>query len=143
MSIINLKNIELNNIINLDNSILTIKELLNSINYNLDNLYIDRFWDSIQNDKWIYLDNELILWLEYKDMKIGKEKIIKFLKRHFIENEDYKILNHTEFNINNFCFTAAEEQNLNEEKRGVRNNNLIFFYFILEFCIILLYKIIR
>ena len=36
MSIINLKNIELNNIINIDNSILTIKELLNKINYNLD-----------------------------------------------------------------------------------------------------------
>ena len=33
MSIINLKNIELNNIINLDNSILTIKEILYKINY--------------------------------------------------------------------------------------------------------------
>ena len=75
------------------------------INYNLDNLYIDRFWNNIQNDKWIYLDNELILWLEYKDIKIGKEKIIKFLKCNFQDIEDYKILHHTEFDINNFCFT--------------------------------------
>ena len=125
MSIINLKNIELNNIINLDNSILTIKELLYKINYNLDNLYIDRFWNNIQNDKWIYLDNELILWLEYKDIKIGKEKIIKFLKCNFQDIEDYKILHHTEFDINNFCFTGAVEQNINEEKRGAHNKQYI------------------
>jgi uncharacterized C2H2 Zn-finger protein len=125
MSIINLKNIELNNIINLNNSILTIKELLNKINYNLDNLYIDRFWNSIQDDKWIYLDNDLILWLDYKDIKIGKEKIIKFLKLHFKDFEDYKILNNSQFNINNFCFTGVVEQNINEEKRGAHNKQYI------------------
>ena len=125
MSIINLKNIDLNTIIKQDFKLLTIKELLNKINYNLNNIYIDRFWYSIKDDKWIYLDNELILWLEYKDVKIGKEKIIKFLKLHFQDNEDYKILNNTQFDINNFCFTGAEEQNINEEKRGAHNKQYI------------------
>ena len=43
MSIINLKNIDLNTIIKQDFKLLTIKELLNKINYNLNNIYIDRF----------------------------------------------------------------------------------------------------
>ena len=124
MSIINLKNVDLTSIIH-NNELLTIKELLYKINYKLDNLYIDRFWNSIQDDKWIYLDNDLILWLEYKDIKIGKEKIIKFLKCNFQDIEDYKILHHTEFDINNFCFTGAVEQNINEEKRGAHNKQYI------------------
>lgn len=55
----------------------------------------------------ILLKDNLILWLEYKDVKIGKEKIIKFLKLHFQDNEDYKILN------------------INEEKRGAHNKQYI------------------
>ena len=83
MSSIILKNINIKDVINTNSQLLTIKELLSSINYNLDNIYIDRFWYSIQDDNWIYLDNELILWLEYKDMTRGKEKIIKFFKKKF------------------------------------------------------------
>jgi hypothetical protein len=124
-SIINLKNIDLTNLINQNKQLLTVKELLNTINYNTDNLYIDRFWDSIKDDKWIYLDNELILWLEYKDIKRGKEFIIRLLKRNFIENEDYKILDNNEFDINNFCSTMMVEQNYEEEKRGAHNKQYI------------------
>ena len=72
MSIINLKNIDLANLINQNKQLLTVKELLNTINYNTDNLYIDRFWDSIKDDKWIYLDNELILGLNIKILNVEK-----------------------------------------------------------------------
>ena len=138
MSLNTLKNTNINKLINNDTNMLTIKELLNKINYNYNNIYIDKFWDNIENDKWIYIDTEIILWMEYKDVNIGKEKIIKFLKSNFLENEDYKILSNSEFDINNFCFTATEEQNITEETRGgsdktnfdkfynnIVNNNLI------------------
>jgi len=118
-------NFKYSDLINSNNKLLTIKEFLISIGYNTDNLYIDKFWDSIQDDKWIYLDRELILWLEYKDIKVGKEKIIKFLKRYFTEDDDYKILNNEKFDINNFCFTRAEKQNYEEEKRGAHNKQYI------------------
>jgi len=124
-SIINFKNIDLTKLINQNKQLLTVKELLNTINYNTDNLYIDRFWDSIKDDKWIYLDNELILWLEYKEINKGKEKIIKFLKRFFQEKIDYKLLNHNEFNIKDFCSPALGEQNYEEEKRGAHNKQYI------------------
>ena len=80
MNSIILKNLDLTEIIK-NNSLLTIKELLNKVNYNLDNLFIDRFWNNIKDDKWIYLDNDLILWLGYKDIKHGKEQIIKLIKK--------------------------------------------------------------
>ena len=102
MNTITLKNINIQDLAKNNNNLLTVKELLNKCNYNLDNIYIDRFWYNIKDDKWIYLDNELILWLEYKEIKHGKEQIIKLMKKYFIENEDYKILSNSEFNINNF-----------------------------------------
>ncbi len=73
----------------------------------------------------ILLKDNLILWLEYKEINKGKEKIIKLLKTYFQENEDYKILNNNEFDINNFCSPIAGEQNINEEKRGAHNKQYI------------------
>ena len=124
MNSIILKNLDLTEIIK-NNSLLTIKELLNKVNYNLDNLFIDRFWNNIKDDKWIYLDNDLILWLGYKELNKGKENILRILKKYNKENEDYKILNNTEFDINNFCSPQTIEQNLNEEKRGAHNKQYI------------------
>ena len=124
MNSIILKNLDLTEIIK-NNSLLTIKELLNKVNYNLDNLFIDRFWNNIKDDKWIYLDNDLILWLGYKDIKHGKEQIIKLIKKYNKENEDYKILNHTEFDINNFCAGVEMTKNKDEEKRGAHNKQYI------------------
>ena len=125
MSIVGLKNIDLTTLINQNKKLLTVKELLTTVNYNVNNIYIDRFWDSIKDDKWIYLDNELILWLEYKDIKRGKDSIVKLLKRNFQENNDYKILNNNEFDINNFCSAIMASKNLEEEKRGIHNKQYI------------------
>lgn len=125
MSKVILKNVNINDIISTNEDFLTIKELLNIIKYDLDKLYIDRFWFNIKDDKWIYLDNELILWLEYKEINKGKEAIIKLLKKYNIENEEYKLLSNHEFDINNFCSHQSEEQNKNEEKRGAHNKQYI------------------
>ena len=125
MSTISLKNIDINKLVKSNNQLLTIKDLLNHINYNFNNIFIDRFWSNIKDDKWIYLDNDLILWFGYKDIKHGKEQIIKLMKKYFIENEDYKILSNSEFNINNFCAGVSGEQNNDEEKRGAHNKQYI------------------
>lgn len=124
MGSLKLKNINIEEIINNCNQ-LTIKELLNEINYNINNIYIDNFWDNISDDKWIYLDNELILWLDYKDIKRGKEFIIRILKQYFKEIDDYKLLNNSEFISEDFCSTFKVEQNINEEKRGAHNKQYI------------------
>lgn len=120
-----LKNININDILYKNDNLLTIKELLIKINYDINNIYIDQFWDNISDDKWIYIDNELILWLDYKDIKHGKEQIIKLLKKYNKENDEYQILNNNEFDINNFCSGITPAQNINEEKRGAHNKQYI------------------
>jgi hypothetical protein len=125
MSSLLLKNINLINIIDINSKLLTIKELLKHVNYDINSIYIDQFWDNIEHDKWIYIDNELILWLDYKDIKRGKEFIIRILKQYFKESDDYKILNNSEFVLEDFCSTFKVEQNINEEKRGAHNKQYI------------------
>ena len=123
---INFKNIDIRNIINKTVKMLTIKELLIEINYDIDNIYVDKFWNNIKdNDMKIYLDNEYIFWMGYNEIKRGKESIIKIFKCHFIENEDYKLMNHVDFLLENVCSAVAAEQNIKEEKRGAHNKQYI------------------
>jgi hypothetical protein len=125
MSSLLLKNINLINIIDINSKLLTIKELLKHVNYDINSIYIDQFWDNIEHDKWIYIDNELILWLDYKDIKRGKDSICKILKRHFKEFNDYKILNNSEFILEDFLDAAAASRNINEDNRGIHNKQYI------------------
>jgi hypothetical protein len=41
----------LSNNININNDILTVKELLTLVNYEFNEVYIDKFWSNIENDK--------------------------------------------------------------------------------------------
>lgn len=117
------ENINFSNLINKEDGILSLSKFLNKINYNNANLYIDEFWNSISsNDKWIYIDSELLLWLKYKDIKEGKKKVIKFLKNFFNENNDYNILNKTNFNIENYKRFNSET---NDDNRGIHNKKFI------------------
>jgi len=66
--------------------------------------------------------------MEYKDIRIGKQQITQFLNKYFKENEDYKILNNNDFDINNFCFAHKAAKNNDEEKRGLHNKHYITVY---------------
>ena len=95
----------LTSIINTNEELLTVKELLNKLNYNYNELYVDKFWDNIENDKWIYIDNEMLLWIGYSDneIKFGKQNYIKILSGNFEENIDYKLMYSKEFNEISKC----------------------------------------
>ncbi len=46
-----------NKLINIDNPLLTVKEILNSINYQYNDIFLDRVWQNIKDDIWItYMD---------------------------------------------------------------------------------------
>ena len=120
-----LKDINIQDLVNKTINMLTIRELLDIINYDVNNIYLDKFWNSIEDDKWIYLDNDTILWLGYREIKRGKEFIIRLLKQYFINIEDYKLLTNSEFLTENLCSTLKVEQNTNEEKRGAHNKQYI------------------
>ena len=88
-----LNSIDLNLIINKYYKLLSVQEILYVINYSINDLYIDKFWNNIEDDKWIYLDNELIDWFGYKEISKGKELILRLLNKNFKIDEDFKIYN--------------------------------------------------
>ena len=109
-----LNKIDMADILTKYSKLLNITDLLYIINYGLNKLYIDKFWNNIESEEWVYLDEELINWFGYKEICKGKEKIVKFLKNEFEIEEDYKILNNDEYiksieNNNSLISPAAGE----------------------------------
>jgi len=47
--------------ININDKLLTVKELLKDVGYEYNKLYFDKFWDNIESDKWIYIDNNMLI----------------------------------------------------------------------------------
>jgi hypothetical protein len=80
--------------ININENILTVKELLKFINYEFNEMYLDKFWNSIENDKWLYIDNELLQYIGYIDANKGKKNYTKLLVNNFERLIDYKFMNY-------------------------------------------------
>ena len=78
---------------------LDIFEFANEIGEDMEKLYIDKFWNSIESDKWIYIDNDMLIWMGYNsaESKNNKQNYIKLLNENFSEVSDYKNINNKEF----------------------------------------------
>lgn len=64
-------------------------------NFEIDRIYIDKFWNNINNQHWLYVDDELINWIGYTNtIASSKQKYINLLKDNFKEYNDFKIYNY-------------------------------------------------
>mgnify|MGYP000078235406 CR=1 FL=1 len=63
-------------------------------NISIDKLYIDRFWSSLYDDRWVYIDTEIITWIGYTSDKIqeGKKYVLKKLRSDFKQDIDFKLI---------------------------------------------------
>ena len=63
-------------------------------NISIDKLYIDRFWSSLYDDRWVYIDTEIITWLGYdlQSIKAGKTYVLKKLRSDFKQDIDFKLI---------------------------------------------------
>ena len=63
--------------------------------YTFDEYFIDKFWNSIQNNIWVYIDNEMLIWMGYSnyDIKKGKLSYSKILESNFEEKYIYAFYN--------------------------------------------------
>ncbi len=108
------------NLIDINNEMLSVKDILKVVNYNIGNIYIDKFWDSIQYNKWIYIDNDMLLWMGYncEELKDNKKKYIKLLHNNFEEVNDYKLINNKEFlEISKCPLRSLENININTHNK--------------------------
>lgn len=94
--------------INCNDKMLSVKELLKSINYTFNDLYIDKFWSNIENDRWIYIDEKMLIWIGYSATNLGSSKrnYSTILNDNFSVDSDFKSLNAKDFSK---CFTKHIE----------------------------------
>jgi hypothetical protein len=118
------------NLIDINNEILSVKDILKAVNYNVNDIYIDKFWDSIQNDKWIYIDNVMLSWMGYNrnEIKKNKQDYMNLLKENFEEHIEYKILNSKEF------VNISKSQTLALDNTEINNHNKVKHLIVLPDC---------
>ena len=77
---------------------LTIQEFISNSDINVDQLYIDKFWSNISEDKWIYVGSDMLKWIGYDctESRHDKRTYIELLQRNFIESTNYRIISTSE-----------------------------------------------
>lgn len=109
------------NIINTSEPELNIQDFIEKTNYNIETLYIDKFWNCLENDKWLYVDKELLEWMGYiqKNSNDLKNQYIDILNLNFKESIDYKhikLSEYIEFTKNNDII--VNEENVNKHNKA-------------------------
>lgn len=92
---------------------LTIKEFILKTNISIDNIYIDKFWENISDDKWIYIGDEMLEWIGYAKSTREwnpKQRYLKLLTPNFQEPDDYKYL--TSSKMKTFHLTVKGEMEM-------------------------------
>lgn len=89
--------------------LLTVKELLQVVQYEYNELYIDKFWENIENDKWIYIGDKMLEWLGYNTIRDrqAKEQYLKLITKNFVDQQDYVHLTATE--AKKFYYTSGHD----------------------------------
>lgn len=108
----NSKQLQLPNGIEAELKLLDIYQFVNQFDYPIEKLYIDRFWNSIQNNDWIVVDYETLRWMGYSSTRDidNKMKYKKLLEHNFDIYEEYDMVSKGDIRV---C------------ARGVTNKNTI------------------
>lgn len=71
---------------------LDVIDFIKESGFQMEQIYIDRFWSSIKDDKWIYVGNELLEWIGYSAARDrqSKEQYLQLIIKHFQREHDYK-----------------------------------------------------
>ncbi len=64
---------------------------VNAYKYDIDKLYIDKFWSSIKKKSWIVVDYEMLRWMGYDGNRerSNKQRYYGILKNNFVEGDEY------------------------------------------------------
>ena len=74
-----------------------LQTFVNIYNCQINKIYVDKFWNNINNKRWLYIDDEVIEWIGYRKEN-GKSKYINIVKENFKENIDYKTYTYEQIN---------------------------------------------
>jgi phage anti-repressor protein len=105
---------------------LTIQEFIDQHNDNIDHLYVDKFWQSISDDKWIYIGDDMLKWMGYNYHDEFRHKItyLNILTTHFIQKHDFQHLTASEFK-NSFLHSGVKIEMPNDFNQHNRAMHII------------------
>ena len=71
--------------------LMTVNSFVSTFGYNIDKLYIDKFWGSIDNNDWIIIDYDMLKWIGYTYVRDrdNKRKYLDLLINNFNRHIDY------------------------------------------------------
>ena len=72
---------------------LDVMSFIHTFKYNIDKLYIDKFWSSIDKNDWIVVDYEMLRWIGYVCVRDrdNKKQYLDLIRKMFVEGKDYDI----------------------------------------------------
>ncbi len=78
---------------------MTIKELMVELSYSIDDVYVDKFWDSIEKNKWVYVDKQTLECLGFSTVSDNRKSKYRYLDlfSKFQLGKDFKHLNSSGF----------------------------------------------
>jgi hypothetical protein len=96
---------------------LSVRDFIETKGYEVDQLYIDKFWSNISEDQWIYVGTEMLIWIGYQTDRVRKSKelYVKLLSKNFILNKDYRQCNASE--IGSFYDTTGGAIEINQHNK--------------------------
>lgn len=71
--------------------LMNVNSFVSTFGYNIDKLYIDKFWSSIDNNDWIIIDYDMLKWIGYTYARDrdNKRKYLELLINNFNKHIDY------------------------------------------------------
>lgn len=62
-----------------------VQSFVETFHYNIDKLYIDKFWNSTEHNKWLVIDYDMLKWMGYDNNRDIDKKMryLKLLQRNF------------------------------------------------------------
>jgi len=78
---------------------LSVIDFINITNFPIDNLFIDKFWATLQEDKLIYVTDEIIQWMGFnaKQNYNRKKDFLQLLSNNSIAYIEYNNKEYSEF----------------------------------------------
>lgn len=74
--------------------IMNVMSFVQTFKYDIDKLYIDKFWASIDMNDWIIIDYDMLRWIGYSHARDrdNKRRYLDLLKANFDDGKDYAMV---------------------------------------------------
>ncbi len=78
--------------------LMDIHKFIETFQYPINKLYIDKFWNAISNDAWVMVDYDMLKRIGYASVRDrqNREKYLKLLSSRFEQLKDYEVLSEKE-----------------------------------------------